>query len=203
MARTTATQNAAPHRQVFRRALALACGLAGLAATGQVGALELLTVMAQRDGEAYLLQIEAVFEVPPDRLLEVLTDYDRLHELHPWMVESRDLGPVGPGTREVYTRTEGCVLLYCRTLHRVEWIREEPSRLVAEAVAGRGSFREGSTEWRFTPERSGTRLVYQARFVPAFWVPPLLGPGALARSVERMTVEMLGAAERRAAQADD
>ncbi len=202
MAGATATHDTIGRRLEFRCALALACCLGGMAGS-QVRAMDLVSVVAQRDGEAYLLNIEALFEASPERLLEVLTDYDRLHELHPRMLESRSLGFVGPATEEVYTQIKGCVMFFCRTLHRVESIREEPGRLLAVEVAGRSSFREGRTDWRYAPEGSGTRLVYQARLVPAFWVPSVLDAAALARSLEHMVVEMMGEAELRAADADD
>ena len=161
-------------------------------------AFELLAVESTRDGPAYELRIEARFNAAPERVLAVLTDYDRIHELHPRMVESRALGRVGPATEEVQTRLEGCVLFLCRTLYRVEHIRVEGLSLHAEDVPRRGSFSEGRTKWSLTPISGGTLLIYEARFVPAFWVAPVIGPGALVRSVEQMTVEIMAEVERRA-----
>jgi len=166
-------------------------------------AVEFVSVQVERDGSAYELHIEAVLAAPPERMLSVLTDYDRIHELHPRMIESRALGEVAPATQEVYTRFEGCVIFFCKTLHRVERIRADTGGLFAEDVPGRGSFSEGQTEWRFSAEGAGARLHYEARFTPAFMVAPLIGPGILARSVERMTIETMVEAERRAMQDDD
>lgn len=166
-------------------------------------AIEIIAVETERDGPAFLLRIEAALEAEPQRLLAVLTDYDRIHELHPDMLESRSLGSVGPATTEVYTRFEGCVLLVCRTLHRVERIRATATELHAEDVPGRGSFREGRSHWRFEAEGPGTRLRYETRFVPEFWVPSLIGAGILARAMKRMTLETMAEAEKRAAGRDD
>lgn len=172
--------------------------LAGLAIGVPANAFELLSVEAGRDGDAYLLRIEARFEASPEQVLAVLTDYDRIHELHPRMVESRSLGRAPSGATEVQTRFEGCVLLFCRVLQRVEEIRAENDTLLAEDVPGRGSFSEGRTSWQFSPHGDGALLRYEARFVPAFPVAPLIGPAILARSVERMTIETMTEAERRA-----
>jgi hypothetical protein len=163
-----------------------------------VQAFELAAVETTRDGPAYVLRIEAVFQATPGQLLAVLTDYDEIHRLHPRMVESRSLGQVGPETTEVFTQFEGCVLVFCRTVRRVEQIRIEGRTLRAVDVPGRGSFSEGSTEWHFSGGDGGTRLRYEARFVPAFPVAPILGPTILARSVERMTLETMAEADRRA-----
>jgi hypothetical protein len=174
-----------------------------LAPFPQARALELLSVATGRDGPAYLLRIEATFEASPAQLLAVLTDYERIHELHPALLESRSLGMIGPDTEEVYTRFEGCVLLFCRTLHRVEHIRVDDAAVFAADVPGRGSFREGATEWRFSATEQGARLHYEARFIPAFRVTPIFGATALARSIERMTVELMAEVERRAMQGHD
>lgn len=183
--------------------------LAGLAlclpflCSTDAAAFELLSVQAERDADAYVLRIEARFEAPPDRLLAVLTDYARIHELHPRMVESRSLGRIAPHTEEVYTRFEGCVLMFCRSVNRVEHIERADDALRARDVPGRGSFIEGRTEWRFSAAGDGAQLSYETRFVPGFWVAPVFGPQALARSAERMTIETMEAVERRALGQDD
>lgn len=183
----------------MRRALPalLLAASAGLHAPGVEG-FELLSVDTRRDGAAYELRIEARFEAEPRQLLAVLTDYDRIHELHPRLLASRSLGRVGPGLEEVYVRFEGCVVVFCRQLHRVEHIRLEDGVLLATDVPRRGSFREGRTEWRFRRLEGGTVLYYETRFVPAFEPTPVLGPALLLDAVERMTVETMVEVDRRA-----
>lgn len=182
----------------------VAGALALLAPFAGAYAFDLVSVTTERDGPAYLLRIEAVFDaVSPERMLAVLTDYEHIHELHPQILESRSLGTVAPATEEVYSRFKGCALFFCRTLDRVEHIRRQGDVLVAEDVPGRGSFSEGQTEWRFTGEGDRARLHYTARFVPAFSVAPLFGPSVLVRSLERMTLETMAEAHRRALLADD
>lgn len=200
LARTQSAVFARRNHEARSRAALPAVGgaLLWLAPAASLDSFELVSVEASREGSAYLLRIEATFDASAERLLPVLTDYERIHELHPRMVESRSLGTVGPATEETYIRFEGCVLFFCRTLHRVERIRIQGESLLAEDVPGRGSFREGRTKWRFSPEGTGTRLRYETRFVPAFHVPPLVGPAVLARSVERMTLETMAEADRRA-----
>jgi hypothetical protein len=191
----------------FRPARARVAGLAilaaGLALAPCAGGFELYSVEAQHEGNVFEFHIEARFEAAPAQVLAVLTDYDRLHELHPRMTESRSLGEVDAATEEVYSRFEGCVLLFCRTLGRVERIGLQDGYLVAEDVPGRGSFREGRTVWRLSSDAGGSRLRYTTRFVPDFWVAPVVGARALARSVERMTVEMMEKLDSRAQRLDE
>jgi hypothetical protein len=183
------------------------CGaLLGILATAlapatRVGAFELVAVEADRDGAAFLLRIDASFDATPTQLMAVLTDYNRLHELHPRIIASRLLGAVDTDDadfEEVYSSFEGCVLIFCRRMHRVERVRVQGGSLFAEDVPGRGSIREGRTHWRFSLHGAGTRLEYEARFVPAFAVPPLVGPTVVARFVKRVTLGAMAELERRA-----
>ncbi|NHA13530.1 SRPBCC family protein [Thioalkalivibrio sp. XN279] len=179
-------------------AVAAACLLCAPA-----GAFELLAVESRHEGEEYMLRIEARFSAGADAVLGVLTDYERIHELHPNLLESRSLGLVAPGVEEVYLRSEACVLLFCREMHRVEHIRVEGHTLHAVDVPRRGSFRSGATSWRFTPDGDGALLEYQTRFVPAFEPLPMLGPALLLDAVERMTRETMLEVDRRAMASDD
>lgn len=185
----------------FVRVLACLVALAVPASAAQ--AFELLDVETDHEGDAYLLRIEARFSASPEQLLAVLTDYDNIHDLHPRIVQSRSLGRVGPDTEEVATRFEGCVLMFCRAVQRVEQIRVEERRLVARDVPGRGSFREGTTTWRLEEIEGGTRLRYESRFVPVFSVTPLVGPLVLLRSLRQTTLETMREIDRRAIRLDE
>ena len=167
------------------------------------GAFELLAVESRHDGEEYFVRIEARFSAGADAVLAVLTDYDRIHELHPGLLESRGLGQVAPGVEEVYLRSEACVLVFCREMDRVEHVRVAGHTLYAEDVPRRGSFRSGATSWHFTPDGSGTMLEYETRFVPTFAPVPVLGPGLLLDAVEEMTGEIMREVDRRAMSSDD
>lgn len=167
------------------------------------GAFELLAVESRHQGEEYFVRIEARFSAGAEAVLAVLTDYDGIHELHPGLLESRGLGQVAPGVEEVYLRSKACVLVFCREMARVEHVRVAGYTLYAVDVPRRGSFRSGATEWRFTPDGSGTVLEYQTRFIPAFEPMPVLGPGLLLDAVEEMTGEIMREVDRRATASDD
>jgi hypothetical protein len=197
---------ARPIRRV--RGLALCGALLGLVAGAltparPAGAFVLDAVEAERDGATFRLRIDARFDATPAQLMAVLTDYDRLHELHPRVTASRSLGVVGAGTEEVYSSFTGCVLIFCRSMHRVERVQVHGTALIAEDVPGRGAFQQGRTHWRFSRGADRTRLEYEASFIPAFTVPPLIGRTVVARFVERVTLGAMAELERRALAGND
>lgn len=185
-----------------RRAAVLIAALAACAQPlgSPAQAFELLEAETGRDGDAYWLRLEARFDAGIPALLSVLTDYDRIHELHPGLLESRSLGVVAPGIEEVQVTMESCVLFICRTVRRVEQIRPEGQALFARDVPGRGSFTSGATTWRFTAHEGHALLEYETRFVPAVGPVPVFGPGMLLRAVEKMTLELMAEVDRRALQ---
>lgn len=175
--------------------LCLACGIG----SPQAAALDVEVAVVSRAGDAYELAIDARLAAPPDRVLAVLTDYAHLPELHERIREARVVAEPEAATFEVYTRFEGCVVLVCRTIERTERIRRTAGGLEARDVPGKSAFREGHTQWLVVAEGAGTRVSYRSRLVPGFWVPPVLGPVFLGRSVKAMTLETLAAVEARAA----
>jgi hypothetical protein len=160
--------------------------------------LEVIRDQAAEHAGRYVVSIEVLLDAPREQVERVLTDYDRLHELHDSFISSEDLGEPEPGVTEVFTQVKGCVILFCKTLNRVERIRETDVGLVAEDVPGRGEFVSGRTVWTLTREGLRTRLVFVSSLKPDFWVPPLIGPGLLGTVTRRTTIEMLEAVEKRA-----
>jgi hypothetical protein len=115
---------------------------------------------------------------------EVLTDFARLRALNPAIIAaSAQAAPGGQG-RRVRTVLESCVWLFCRKVVQVEDVVErDPQTIVSRIVPGLGDFKSGWTTWRLTAQGGKTQLHYEASRVPDFWIPPLVGPWAVAHSL--------------------
>jgi hypothetical protein len=72
---------------------------------------------------------------------------------------------------------------------------QPPRRIVARAVAGNMKDMEGSYELQAT--EAGLKLGYSGRFVPDFFLPPLIGMPIVRRSLERRFRAMVEEIERR------
>lgn len=178
-----------------RRAGALAAvlllGAAGLGAE----TLEDLDV-THADGR-YLLRADLVIDASPAAVRERLTDYANLTALNPSIRRSSAVDAEPPYDARVTTVIEACVQLLCRTLRRVEDVRETPGHLVAVIVPAGSDFRAGRTEWRLLPRGPDRVLVeYRATLTPGFAVPPVVGTAMVRQGLERELRTLLRNLER-------
>jgi hypothetical protein len=123
-------------------------------------------------------------DAPVEAVRGVLLDYAHLGRLNPAIRSSELLAAPVADVERVRTVIEACALMFCRTLVRVEDVRRlAGGSLRADIVPVGSDFSAGTSYWFFESEAGGTRLRYHASLQPDFWVPPLLGPTLITRSM--------------------
>jgi hypothetical protein len=158
------------------------CGLLLLAQS--VGSADLRVVDVDRDDDRYSLKSEAWFAASPQELYRVLTNYDLFQQFSSAYVETRNAGRDDQGRPRFFTRMQGCVLLFCRSFVRHGYLLLAPhSEIVAIAEPEDSDFRYSKERWRLQREGSGTLLIYDFEMEPGFWVPPVIGPYVIQRSL--------------------
>jgi len=183
--------------------MAVACGwvmLTGLGAGSAVAAqVESITV-SHGDG-GFKIAFDAVVDAPARRVYAVLSDYARFARMNPAIVSmSVEAAPAGRGER-VRSVLKSCVWFFCRQVVQVEDVTEPDSRtIVAHIVPGLGDFESGSGLWRVTDAGAGARLHYEATRVASFWIPPLIGPWAIKRTLRDQLESSVTTLERLARQ---
>ncbi len=156
---------------------AAAVVLAGAALCAGAGELRFLDVT--RDGGRYELVAETLLDAPAEDIFAVLIDYEdggfgRISSVYK---ESDYLEPAPDGTPIVYTRMEGCVLRFCKSMERVERLEvDEPHYIRTVALPEQSDFEFSVSEWELRPVEGGTEVKYRLVFDPDFWVPPVIGP---------------------------
>ncbi len=146
----------------------------------------LKTVEVKRNRDRYQVVADTHLAAAPGAIYEVLTDFDndRYQQISDIYKESSYLPPDSDGTPLVYTRVEGCLLLFCRSMRRVERLEVVKPRFIrATAVPERSDFKYSLAEWTLEPEGDGTRVVYHMEMEPDFWLPPFVGPWFLKRTL--------------------
>jgi Polyketide cyclase / dehydrase and lipid transport len=169
-------------RARVRAALAAAVLIAAAPCAGAFAASDAPVV--EHRGDEFRITFDAVIDAPPRSVYAVLTDFAALRELNPAIVAaSAEPAPGGRGER-VRMVLESCILLFCRKVVQVEDVVEPDAHtILSRIVPGLGDFKSGRTTWTLAGRGGKTLLHYEASRVPGFWIPPLIGPWAVAHSL--------------------
>ncbi|HMA89995.1 MAG TPA: SRPBCC family protein [Burkholderiales bacterium] len=185
------------------RSLAAAYAAALLASlgAGTAWAAQLDDVTVSKGDAGLRLAFDARVNAPEHRVFEVLSDYARFGRMNPAIVSmSVAAAPDGRGAR-VRSVLKSCVWFFCRKVVTVEDVTQPDSRtIVARIVPNEGDFESGSSIWRLTAEGGRTRLHYESTRVASFWIPPLIGPWAIKRTLREQLESSLRALEQLAGQ---
>lgn len=165
---------------------AVACTVtaAALSAAALSATIESIEVTLEND--VYSLHAETVLEAPAEAIREVLTDYDRFGRISSVYKEYGFLDPESDGTPVVFTRMEGCLMFFCKSMTRVELLEvNTPGHIRTVTLPERSDFKRSVSEWRIEEDGDNTRMVYTLEMEPDFWVPPVIGPWYLKRTLKR------------------
>ncbi|HEU4617324.1 MAG TPA: SRPBCC family protein [Gammaproteobacteria bacterium] len=200
-------------RTYMRRAALAALALADSAylCAAQPAAIRSLDITLE-DGR-YHVVADTYLAAPPAAVYGVLLDYDddaygRISEVYK---ESEYLPPDKDGAPLVFTRVEGCLLFFCRSMRRVERLETvEPKFIRATTLPERSDFKYSVSRMMLEPEGAGTKVIYELDMEPDFWLPPFVGPAFLKRvlmhggthAVERIEALAQDLAARRASESD-
>ncbi len=170
-------------------------------------AIDIETIDVRYQDGLYHVQFVAELEATPDAVSQVLKDYAMYPTLDARIKESRLIAtPAGASTR-LYTRLKGCLNRFlCRSMVRIEILRESPGDLVATAIPDLSDVEKSVTHTQWQASAKGTRVSYSLTLDPKFWVPAIFGRRAMIDTMREGTVNMFTSVERVARQlpaADD
>jgi hypothetical protein len=182
---------------------ALALGAFGAGALAAAATIDELDVTRQRG--RYSLEANARLDATPESIYAVLTDFDdnAYSRISRAYKESRYLEPAPDGTPVVYTRLEGCALWHCMSLERTERLETEAPYWIKSTVLPEGSnFKHSTSEWVLEPDGNGTLMNYKLEMEPDFFVPPVIGPWYLKRTLSQGGLRAVTRIERLARELD-
>ena len=84
------------------------------------------------------------------------------------------------------------MLLYCRDVSQTQDMVQSPGFvIVADILPQDSDFRSGRAHWRLSAEGDATLLRFHAEIVPAFFMPPLIGPWLIKREMVSQMTEIV------------
>ena len=152
-------------------------GVLLLSVSAWAPAAEFRDIMVEREDGLYSMRSEVYFDVERKYLYRVLTDFDLFKKFTGAIVESNNVAADDQGRPQFYARMEGCVLVWCKSFVRNGYLELNPTaEIIAISDPERSDFEISRERWQLITEGEGTLMIYEFKMVPAFWVPPLVGP---------------------------
>lgn len=147
---------------------------------------DLAELQVSETGGVYRVRMVMVVHAPAKYVRGVLTDYAHIYRLNPSIIESEILASPKQGVARVRTVMRGCVLFFCKSVGRVEDVRELASGgLQAEVVPELSNLKSGAAEWKIQRVGEHTQVTYQAHMEPDFFIPPLIGSYFVRRNIRK------------------
>ena len=160
-----------------------------------------VNLSASRDGEFVNVSASVELHVDRDLAWSVLTDYEQYPRFVTSLNESRVIAR-GPDNLVLEHKGEFRFLLFSQKIELRLLVIEYPQYAVASQAID-GSFREFTSRYELLPlADKGVRLVYTARFVPGFSLPPIIGMTVVEFAMRRDLSQLAGEIVRRGALAD-
>lgn len=157
-----------------------------------------MTATVERADDGFAIQFSVDIDAPLAGVRELIGDIRNLAKLSPSTVSSETLQPGTSLNDESSTWVQvvlrPCVLVFCKTLNKVSRVVPVTDDFTRYEVIRQHSSFDVADEQLRLEDRSGiTRMTYQARLVPDFFVPPVIGAWLVRRVI---VSEMTEAAQR-------
>lgn len=172
---------------------------------GAAAAMSVESIDIARSADAYTVAFNVVIAAPIAHVRSLLTDYREWPRLSSSVQDTKLVAAPSADVQRIKVTLRSCVIadMFCKVIVQVKDLEAlaDGAGFMTKFVPGQGDFESGSERWRIVADGEGaTRLRYEATFVPAFDVPPFIGPWLLKRALRRELVDAAQSLERLAAQ---
>ncbi|MEN8259742.1 MAG: SRPBCC family protein [Pseudomonadota bacterium] len=165
-----------------------------------VWSAELQSLVIHRESDRYILDVTALVAVPVDVARRVVSDYDNLTSINPFLKKSKVLKQHDENRKTVHLVTGICVWHICYHVTHVQAFKwERNGDLFAEIVPELSDFSSGWMRWKLHAHGNCTRIMLHSEFVPDFIVPPLVGPYLIKKKLAEIATETMEGVENRVA----
>jgi len=146
-------------------------------------------VHVTRDGTRFQIDMHIAIDEPAPAVFRALQDYPAMARFNPDLRTVRVQPTASPDRVRLFTAVHTCVLIFCKMMHQEQIMtataRTDGGTLHADLVSG--DFKGGYGLWVVRPcamNSSVSCLDVRIELVPAFWVPPVIGPWVIRRKMD-------------------
>ena len=152
------------------------------------------TIEMKKEKNLYHIHINATVDADVDNVIRIITDYENLPLINPYLKESKLLDNPEDEQSTVNMLTEICVFFLCYNVRHVQTFNTfENGILFSRIIPGKSDFQAGWMRWEIKEMDSNkiypvTRIILDIEMVPDFFVPPVIGPYQIKKIMLEMTL---------------
>jgi len=161
---------------------------------------EINSADVRKENNHYYLHINATVNADVDNVIRIITDYENLPSINPYLKESKLLdNPEGERTT-VSMITETCILFLCYNIRHVHTFHFIENGILFSRIIPEGSdFQAGWMRWEIKAIDSNkiypvTQIILDIEMVPDFFVVPVIGSYQIKRKmleIVKITIDKL------------
>ena len=167
------------------------CWLLTLAslASMQADAAQVLGVQVSQQETRFRIDMQVAIDAAPPQVFRALQDFAAMPRYNSDLRAVRIEPTTVPNRVRLYTTIHTCVLLFCKTMHQEQVMTATANAsggLLQAELVPQGSAFSGEGHWIVKPCRVGRAsscMDIQLVLVPQFWVPPVIGPWLIRRTL--------------------
>lgn len=134
-----------------------------------------------KDGR-YFIKVFGVVQANPQKVFDILTDYNHITKISPKVIESKIVRTEGNAVI-VKTIAKGCVWFFCKKIINTQATTTSGTTIDAVTLPGESNLKVGKMHWEIKRIPSGTAIDYYAEIETDFFVPPIIGTFFIKRSL--------------------
>jgi len=161
---------------------------------------EINSADVRKENNHFYLYINATVNADVNNVIRIITDYENLPSINPYLKESKLLdNPDGERTT-VSMLTETCILFLCYNIRHVQTFHSiENGILFSRIIPERSDFQAGWMRWEIKAMDSNkiypvTQIILDIEMVPDFFIVPVIGSYQIKRKmleIVKITIDRL------------
>ncbi len=161
---------------------------------------EINSAEVRKENNHYHLHIDATVNTDVDNVIRIITDYENLPLINPYLKESKVLNNPEDERTTVSMLTGTCVLFLCYNIRHVQTFHFVENGILFSRIIPEGSdFQSGWMRWEIKKMDSNkiypvTQIILDIEMVPDFFIVPVIGSYQIKRKmleIVKITIDKL------------
>ncbi len=156
---------------------------------GAVFCAEINHIEINHQHEQYYLTIKATVNAEAEDIKRIITDYDHLTSINPYLSRSEVLRNSDNGRTTVDMLSKICIFIFCYNIKHVQIFHPVIDDIIYARIIPRLSdFKSGWLRWQIKTRDSSashpvTEIIFDTELIPGFFVAPVIGPYQIKRKM--------------------